>query len=346
MLNYNEAERLISKSLNELMEHLMKNAGNSIHLKNIKNNLTSLKSIIDEGRVERALAIPKPQRVTKKTIQRGTTLKANKEDILKIAFALSKYDYNFFNYIFGTDLNQGEIFSMLAALFKIKTSTLRNYRDSFDHHITQVHSNRTGWVTEKLAPELQSVKDIYDNLSEEELTIQIKTILKDVNPDIYLLIKVAYSFLFVTKSVRTSLDISFNNHKIEVIVAAYPDRVAYMVFMGFDNILTKGIYPAIYVYRKFNKIFTVFGESETNLPSIPWNIDQSKYCKISDYFSDEELIEIRKYANTYLDNYAYKTYAMDMDAEDYDGYKLDFAQQIVTDLKYLLGEYLAQYQSS
>ena len=346
MINYKEIDRLVAEGFNELMEHLMQDAVNSVHIKNLKNILTSIKDIIDTSRVTSEAIIPIAQPALKRVIERGTVSNTNKADVLKMAFALSKFDYNFFNNIFGINLNQGEVFKMVSAIYDFKTSTLRNYRDAFDHHIKQVYSNRTGWDTEKLAPDLQTVKDMYDHMSEEELTTEIKKTLVSARPDIDLLVKIAYGFLFVTKAVKTTLNITFKDHKFEIIVAAYPDRVAYMVFTGFNNTLTKGIYPAIYVYRKFGKIFTVFGESETDAPADSWKIDQSNFRKVKECFSDDDLQEIRKYTNGYLDNYVYNAYSLEKDAEAYGGYKLELAQQIITDLKILMGEYVAQYSVS
>lgn len=345
-MNYKEMDRLISESFNELMEHLMQDMVNSVHIKNLKNKLTAMKDINETSRVTSETIIPMAQQTTpRRVIERGTVSNTNKADVLKMAFALSKFDFNFFNNIFGISLNQGEIFKMVSAIYDFKTSTLRNYRDAFDHHIKQVYSNRTGWDTEKLAPDLQAVKDMYNHMSEEELTAEIKKTLASARPDIDLLVKVAYGFLFAKKAVKTTLNITYNNHKFEIIIAAYPDRVAYMVFTGFGNTLTEGIYPAIYVYRKFGKIFTVFGESESNAPVDAWKMENANYRKIKDCFSDDALEEIRKYTNSYLDNYVYNAYAFEKDAEAYGGYKLELAQQVITDLKALLGKYVTQYSS-
>jgi len=235
---------------------------------------------------------------------------------------------------------------MVSAIFEIKASTLRNYRDAFDSHVQQVNSNRAGRVSEKLPQDFQHVKDVCDGMTEEGLTQEIQRILYNINPDMDLLIKVAFAFLFLTKSIRSTIQMELDGGKFDVIIAPYPDRVAYMVFTAFGNSLANGIYPAIYVYRKFGKVFTVFGESETNAPVDTWNMGSNEYKKIREYFTADEILEIGSYQNTYLENYAYNVYELDNDSASYSGYILELSQVIVADLKFLIEKYVAQYPSS
>lgn len=346
MSKFQMIKRLVSSSLDELIEHLMQDTVNSIHIRNIKNNLSEIKSLIDEKTALPSIDASAATRSPKRNVQRGANNKANKEDILRMAYALSKYDYYFFNNMFGTSLNQNKVFEMISAIFGVKASTLRNYRDAFDSHVQQVNSNRTGRVAEKLPQDFQQVKDVCNDKTEDELTQEIGRILHDINPDIELLIKVAFAFLLLTKSIRSTIRMELVDKEFDVIIAPYPDRVAYMVFTSFGNVLANGIYPAIYVYRKFGKVFTVFGESETNAPADTWNAVSKGYKKIREYFTADELLEISTYQNTYLDNYAYNVYELDNDSAGYGAYILELAQVIVTDLKFLVEKYVAHYPAS
>jgi len=340
-----EMGKLIASCRDELMEHLMQNVVNSIHIKNANNYLTSMKNILDQDLTITESEISVAQHATKRAVQRGSGQRTNKKDILKMAFALSKFDYNSFNNILGTTLNQGEVFKMVSAFFNLKPATLRNYRDAFDRHVEQVYSNRAGWDSEKLAPDLQEVKDSFDALSEEEIADEIVQTLSKINPDFLLLAQVSYGFLFATKSSRKLMSFSNNNQNYELILAPYPDRVAYMVLIGFGNELVNGIYPGVYAYRKFGKIFTVYGESETITPKDKWLSINTDCKKIRDYFSDDQIQEINKYPNTYLDNKVYKIYELDADAQEYNAdYKFGFAQEIVNDIKHLLKVYEDQYR--
>ena len=65
----------------------------------------------------------------------------------------------------------------MAHKLKVKVPTLRNYRDAFDFHIEQLHSNRVGWKKE-LAPDLEQVKEKYESFTENELIDHAKSILR------------------------------------------------------------------------------------------------------------------------------------------------------------------------
>lgn len=336
-----ELDRLIANSMSELMDHLMQNDFHSQHIKNIKDNLVVMRQLVSQNRIDFEQATPSSPSQANRTAQRVTDIKRDKSEVLKMAFVLSKFDYLFFNQMFGLSLNQTEVFEMIATIMDVKSTTLRNYRDAFDAHVKQVNSSRQGWK-KPLGSDLQIVMDTFDKYSEKEMAQEIKRTLELIHADIDLLVKVAFGFLFVGKGSTTNLVLDYCGTKMKVIIAPHTDRIAYMVFMGFGNSLQKGIYPGIYVYRRFGKVFTVYGESVTNPASNKWNTDLSQYNKIRQHFSADEINELSRLTHDYLENIASKEFALDCTAETNGEYRLQFAQAVVDDLKQIMDIYVSQ----
>lgn len=336
-----ELDRLIASSMSELMDHLMQNDFHSPHIKTLKDNLVTMRQLISQNRIDFEQTIPSSPLQPTRTQQRSSVAKVDKSEMLKMAFVLSKFDYIFFNQMFSLSLNQTEVFEMVANIMEVKSTTLRNHRDAFDAHVKQVNSNRQGWK-KPLGSDLQIVLDTFDKYSEKDMAQEIKRTLELMHPDIDLLIKVAFGFLFVGKGSTTNLMLDYCGTKMKVIIAPHTDRIAYMVFMGFGNSLQKGIYPGIYVYRRFSKVFTVYGESVTNPASNKWNIDLSQYNKIRQHFSTDEINELSRLTHDYLENIASKEFALDSSAETNGEYRLQFAQDVVDDLKNIMNIYITQ----
>ncbi|BCG65752.1 MAG: hypothetical protein methR_P3607 [Methyloprofundus sp.] len=165
-------KNLLSQCKSELLNHTLQNKVVSPSIKNI--NL-----YLDE-----CLTFLKAENTPPEIIYRNTRNSRSpkvygeeRENILFIAYCMSKLDYQFVNKITGEYYNQTEAFSFLAQKLKIKTPTLRNYRDAFDYHVKQLYSNRIGWKKE-LAPDLEKVKEKYDSFTESMLTGYAKDILK------------------------------------------------------------------------------------------------------------------------------------------------------------------------
>lgn len=330
--------------MSELMEHMMQDCVQSKHIKALKDNLLAIRQVISERRDgEENQSVPATPQMPR-IIPRCSGFGGDKSEVLKMAFVLSKFNHVFFNNMFGLQLNQTEVFEMVASILEVKSSTLRNYRDAFDNHVKQVNTDkpRQGWKKE-LTTDLQVVKETFDPYKEEEMQHEIRKTLENAYPDIDMVIKIAYGFLFASKGIRTQFNISYNGTKLNAIVAPHTDRIAYMVFLGFGNTLQKGIYPAIYVYRRYGKVFTVYGESVTNSPNNHWNTELDGYNKIRQHFSDNEVNELSRLTHDYLENIASKEFALDSSEESSGVYKLNFAQNVVDNLKKILSIYVEQY---
>ncbi|TAL15594.1 hypothetical protein EPN96_12585 [bacterium] len=159
---------IADECLNELMEHLLQNSVNSAHIKNVRDKLLEIKHLCDaeEGSL--------PQPPTSATRRRLGGSK--KEDVLKIAYAMSRFDYPIINEILKTSYNQTEAFDYLEKITGTKATTLRNHRDRFDRHVKQEASARKGWDVE-LAAELRPIKREWDQLSREQIKEELTKII-------------------------------------------------------------------------------------------------------------------------------------------------------------------------
>jgi hypothetical protein len=341
MIDFSKADMLSTGILNEIAEHLMQDSVISIHIKNIKDYSIQLKEMIDAERQTHYMPeLPTRTTSPKTSVRKPIESDSSKEDVLKLAYALSKYDYNIINSTFGTNLIQNEAFDLVAGLMGINKTSFRNYRDNFDRHVEQVYSNRKGWDVQ-LSPQLQNIKDLLDDKSETEIAKEVRDILETTTPDIDLLVRVSYGFVFGKKGGRTSFPFQYKGHEFNVINAPHENRVAYMVFTGFGNTLTNGIYPGIYVYREFNKIFTVFGESVTSPARRKWELVTNEFEMIEAGFTERELPTIKSYPYSYLTNRFFSSHDYNTDMDPYE--KISLCQIIVNEIKQILDRYITQY---
>lgn len=327
-------DKLVAKCLEEVVEHLFQDTVNSDHIKNIRNALMDIRQCLDDpselsqgssGFAQMATNT----RMSPKAFGDDFTKKA----ALEIAFAMSKFDYVLFNNLYELSLNQGEVFEMTAAFLGVKSTTLRNYRDTFDSHVSAVRGKqRKGWKKE-LPPDFKAALQRLNHLDEEEVMKLIAETLMRLRPDAELVIKIGYGFLFASRAAKSTAVITIGDMTFELINAPYPRGIAYLVFAGYGNTLTKGIYPAVYAYRDFGKVFTVFGESVTHEPDIKWQLPPGKYSRIESYFSKEDLKLINTYPHTYLSNYVHGEFIIDQNALGYGEYKIEVAEKIVKSLK-------------
>jgi len=331
---------LVDTSLNEVVEHLLQNRVNSVHMKNVRKYLLEIKHVLETSPERSQLSSGLTQwGANTRASKRGFRDGASKEAAVTVAFAMSKFDYVLFNNLYLLSLNQGEVFEMAGALLGVKPTTLRNYRDTFDSHVDAVRGRqRKGW-RKPLPRNFEVVKKHLDSFSEEEIMNHIAGLFSKLHRDSELVIKIAYGFLFGPREVKSTSDITIDGKTYELINAPYPKGIAYMVFTNFGNSLFKGIYPAIYVYRDFGKIFTVFGESVTHASERSWQLPLDKYLKIEDCFSDSALELIKAYPHTYLANRILEEFVLDENALSYGEYKIEIAEKIVESLRELFSYY-------
>ena len=100
-----------------------------------------------------------------------------KEELLKLAYALSKFDHVIINDILKSNYNQSAVFSYLSNKMKVKPNTLKNYRDLFDPHIKNKRSNRKGWYQRQLSPEFRVIKELWDDLDYKEIKNEISKVI-------------------------------------------------------------------------------------------------------------------------------------------------------------------------
>ena len=337
LVNTKKIDNHVTVCLEEVVEHLLQDRVNSSHIKNIRNGLIEIRQCL-ENLSETPQTFPSgvKWKVNTRTSTKVLGGDLGKDSILVIAFAMSKFDYVLFNNLYSLNLNQGEVFEMVAALLGVKSTTLRNYRDTFDSHVVAVRGRqRKGWK-KPLPPEFKVVMERLDSLDEDEMANVVAETLMQIRSDSELVIRIAYGFLFASRAAKSTSEITIDGRTFELINAPYPKGIAYLVFTGFGNTLTKGIYPAVYVYREFGKVFTVFGESVTHAPSKKWQLPSGEHSRIESYFTEEALELIRTYPHTYLSNHVYREFDIDQNAIGYGEYKIELAEQLANDLKDLV----------
>ena len=160
---------IVNECLNEIMEHLLQGNVNSIHIKNVRDMLLDIKKLCDAGSY---VSTPTPIKS-----KRNRVNDKQKEDIYKIAYSLSRFDFHIFNDILGTPYNQTQVLEALEKATGVKASTLRNNRDRFDPYVKQEASDRKGWHQADLPPELLALKNEYDLLTREQITEELRQIL-------------------------------------------------------------------------------------------------------------------------------------------------------------------------
>jgi len=163
---------LITQCKSELLNHTLQDVIVSQSIKKINLYLNECLTLLKSENTTRPI-------ITTETgaLRYPKTFGEARQNILFIAYCMSKLDYQFVNQITGENYNQTEAFTFLAQKLKVKATTLRNFRDAFDYHVEQLHSNRVGWRKE-LAPDLKKVKEKYDSYTERMLIDHAKDILK------------------------------------------------------------------------------------------------------------------------------------------------------------------------
>jgi hypothetical protein len=166
-------ERLVSDCFKEIADHSLQSEVRSIHIKNIINNLQE---------ILKQLEYRNPQTYFK-PLSRERAIKNRKDSkytILKIAYAMSRFDYPLIQDILDKSLNQTAAFEYLSEKLDIKATTLRNYRDRFDPYVQQENSDRIGWKQAELPDEYIAVKKECDEKDYETIKKEIENILTNL----------------------------------------------------------------------------------------------------------------------------------------------------------------------
>ncbi len=167
----NKILALVNDSFKNLAEHAFQDDVNSPYLKQIKTNLSEIEQICKDASSAEAVTI---------SSQRTRNPIEDKTNLLKIVYAMSRFDYPMIQSITKTQCSQTEAFNYLAKITGTKATTLKNMRDRFDPYVTQTRSKRKGWHQVDLLPEYQAIKDSYDTKDESTITQEIAEILEQL----------------------------------------------------------------------------------------------------------------------------------------------------------------------
>lgn len=148
-------------------DHAFQTEVNSGYLKKIMDNISEIERICKEDSEGNQSIIS----------QRTRLPHDDKNDVLKIAYAMSRFDYPLINTITGMHQNQTEVFTYLEKTTGVKSNTLKNMRDRFDPYVTQNRSNRKGWHQAELLPDYKNIIDLYSEKDEKFILQQIAEIL-------------------------------------------------------------------------------------------------------------------------------------------------------------------------
>ncbi len=165
-------EKIVYSCFKEIADHTLQSEVISPHIKNIKNNLEYILNHLKKCSSKHVNFTPRNR---EKTI----AMSGKKNAVIRIAYAMSRFDYHIINDILKSDFNQTETFEFLAAKLNVKATTQRNYRDRFDPYVKQEKSNRKGWYQMELLDALQAVKKEYDEKDYTEIKNEIETFLTD-----------------------------------------------------------------------------------------------------------------------------------------------------------------------
>ncbi|MFA7098200.1 MAG: hypothetical protein WC383_17175 [Gammaproteobacteria bacterium] len=168
-------ERLVSDCFKEIADHSLQSEVRSVHIKTINDNLKNISRLLEE--------LPDRPGNNKSRFRERTIATGDKRNaVIKVAYAMSRFDFHILNDILNTRFNQTEAFEYLGRRLNVKATTLRNYRDRFDPYVKQENSGRKGWWQVELSDELQAIKDEYDNMDCSEIKDEIACILSDQPP--------------------------------------------------------------------------------------------------------------------------------------------------------------------
>ena len=171
---YDEIQKLIYKCFQEITDHTLQSDVISSQIKEINENLKQIIELIEKNKTRNFNSTsfyPQSHR------ERNTIKNTDKGKLIKVAYAMSRFDYHIINDIIKNNYNQTDAFEFLSHKLKIKSNTLKNYRDSFDPYIQQENSNRRGWYQKELTPEFRAIKEIWDGESYDFIKDEIKNIL-------------------------------------------------------------------------------------------------------------------------------------------------------------------------
>ncbi len=167
-------EKLIYTCFKEISEHAMQSEILSSHIREINGNLKSMLDLIDQINKKDSLQI---NTVTKNYSQREVKPNDEKEKILIVAYALSRFNHFIINDILKSKHNQSAVFNYLSHQLEVKVNTLKNYRDAFDPYVKQENSDRKGWYQKKLTPEFIAIKEILDRENRDLIKEKISKII-------------------------------------------------------------------------------------------------------------------------------------------------------------------------
>lgn len=170
----NEMQKLVYSCFVEITDHAMQSEVLSPQIKKVNDNLKKLSSLIEELTAQKKMLInTEEQHVPSREFIYGN----EKQDIIKVAYALSRFDYYLINEILQTQYNQNAVFQFLSRKLMVKLNTLKNYRDMFDPYVRQERSNRKGWYQRELPSEFEARKSLWDVKDEDFIKAEIKKII-------------------------------------------------------------------------------------------------------------------------------------------------------------------------
>ena len=171
---YNEIQKLIFNCFQEITDHTLQSDVISPHIKEINNNLKQMIGLLEKTKTQ---DFDNPTLHSQSRHQRNTIKDIDKGKVIKVAYAMSRFDYHIINDITKNTYNQTDAFEFLSHKLNVKTNTLRNYRDSFDPYIHQENSNRRGWYQKELIPDFETIKEKWDDKDYNFIKDEIKNIL-------------------------------------------------------------------------------------------------------------------------------------------------------------------------
>lgn len=163
-------ERMAYACFKELTNHALQSEVLSPHIKAINHHLENILKCVENVQDSH------PNSISNRD-ERNYSSSTERDLVLKVAYAMSRFDYSIINDILKKRFNQTETFQFLAEKLNVKSATLRNYRDMFDPYVKQENSHRKGWHQLQLSDEYQAIKDNYDGMDYALIKKEIEIIL-------------------------------------------------------------------------------------------------------------------------------------------------------------------------
>jgi len=172
--NIRKIEELVNECFRGIADHTLQSDVLSPQIKLINNNLKNILELIGEMKEDYSqISISSSNTY----FQRDIKPDKEKKILIKIAYAMSRFDYLIINEISKSDYNQSATFNFLSHKLDVKSNTLKNYRDMFDPHVQQENSERRGWVDRELPQDFMEIKNSWDTLDYEEIKEKISEII-------------------------------------------------------------------------------------------------------------------------------------------------------------------------